>query len=364
MKIGIVTFHFVNNFGGALQAYALQKTISDKCNETPIIVDYRNWFIRFTDFIRLFPITGNVSEVISGLKTLKQRFSRVRKFCEFIKKNYKMTRFYVNGLALYIFPPKCDKYICGSDQIWNPILTGGIASPYFLGFVKNSKDKFSYAPSFGSSFLHKIFKKRIKNYLLSLGSISVREIDGVQLVKSLTGRGAERLIDPSFLLEKSEWDSIAVTPSVEGRYILLYIMQRDDSIYDYAKKLKDKLEVQLVEISRYGYKPDFVDVSLVNIGPGEFIGLFQNADYVCTNSYHGLSFSIIFEKEVYLIPCKRFKSRINNLLELLKIDEPLESQTDNHVPLNYNKVFVRQIIRQERDKSIEYLKRNIMEQEG
>lgn len=60
MKIGIITFHFVNNFGGALQAYALRRTISEKCNVEAEIIDYRNWFIRLTDRVRLFPISTNL----------------------------------------------------------------------------------------------------------------------------------------------------------------------------------------------------------------------------------------------------------------------------------------------------------------
>ena len=359
MKIGIVTFHFVNNFGGALQAYALKKTIMNKCGAAVAVVDYRNWFIRFTDTVRLFPITFNISEFVSGLRTMAKRFSRVRKFKKFGLDEFELTRIYRNVLSLRISPPNCDKYIFGSDQIWNPVLTFGVATPYFGGFVKDSNDKFSYAPSFGSSRLPRIFKNKIRKCLLSFGNISVREQSGIKLVSSLTGRKAIQLIDPSFLPEQNEWNEIAVTPQIHGKYILLYIMQHDESIYKYAQKLREKLGIQLVEISRYGYKPDFVDISLVDIGPREFIGLFQNAACVCTNSYHGLSFSLIFEKKIYLIQCKRFTTRINNLLELLHIDMPDVSDTEELQSMVYDKELVRNIVREEREKAVRYIKINL-----
>lgn len=359
MKVGIVTFHFVNNFGGVLQAYALKKTLIKKCNVEVKIVDYRNWFIRFTDTVRLFPITKNIAEFKSGIKSMKDRYSRIHRFRKFCENRFDRTRYYKNGLSLRFYPPDCDKYILGSDQIWNAVITFGIADPYFGGFVRESKDKFAYAPSFGKNYIHKIFTNKVKKYLQKLGSISVREKEGIELVKALTGRQAIQLIDPSFLLEKEDWDEIAVKPHIDGEYILLYIMQRDDSIYDYVRKIKLKLGIQLVEISRYGYKPDFVDISLVDVGPDEFIGLFQCAACVCTNSYHGLSFSIIFQKELYLIQCKRFTGRINNLLELLQIDKSIIFNKKDPQYLVYDKLLVEDIILRERNKAIDYIRKNL-----
>ena len=362
MKVGTITFHFVNNFGGALQAYALQKTIADECNASVEVIDYRNWFIRFTDTVRLFPVTTNLKELKSGLKTMRQRLGRVRRMKKFIRSNCRLSRRYNTGTALRRHVPNCDKFVCGSDQIWNPFLTCGLTGAYFLDFVKDGDKKISYAPSFGSNKLFSIQAKKIKRYLNDFGAVSVREHDGAVLVKMLTGRNSEQLIDPAFLLKREEWNEISIKPRIKGRYILLYIMQRDDNVYSYAKKIKEKLGIQLVEISRYGYKPDFVDVSLINIGPGEFIGLFQNADYVCTNSYHGLIFSLIFEKEFCQIPCKKFYLRINNLLKLLHINTSEVLNEGESLSACYNKQAVRETIAAEREKAVRYLKENILEE--
>lgn len=359
-KVGIITFHFVNNFGGVLQAYALQKAIADRCNVETEIIDYRNWFIRLTDRIRLFPISTDKKEIISGLKTMKLRIQRRNKFGNFTKNHVKLTKKYLNHFQLNRNPPKADKYICGSDQIWNPFLTMGVSSNYFLAFEKKPENKIAYAPSFGTDGIARCYRKRLKKGLESIGHLSVREKSGQALIKKLTGREAERLIDPTFLLRKEEWENVGKNPiCLEEPYILLYIMQRDMEVYEYARKIKEQMGIKLVEISRYGYNPGFVDETLISVGPDEFLGLFRDATYVCTNSYHGLAYSIIFEKEFCLIPCKRFTARINNMMDLLKIKKTSENRNLKALTATYDKDFVREVMEAEREKAFRFLNESI-----
>lgn len=357
MKVGIVTFHFVNNFGGALQAYALQNCVSRECNVETVIVDYRNPFIRFTDTIRLFPITTNPKEFMSGLRTINKRLQRWKKFKFFWKDYYHLTKPYVTAGGIKQNSPGCDAYICGSDQIWNPIITAGIDGTYFLDFEPGKK-KVSYAPSFGTSKINEKQEKKIQKYLMSFQALSVREQEGIHRLQKMTGKEAERLIDPAFLMTKEEWSRVAVSPKNKGKYILLYIMQRDEGVYQYARRLKEQLGLPLVEISRYGLKYDFVDECVMDIGPAEFVGWFEQAEYVCTNSYHGLIFSVIFGKQLCLIPCLRFGTRINNLLGLLQA-----KLREDFVVEFPKEAVLQEIILKEREKSFQYLKNNISEKE-
>ena len=357
MKVGVVTFHFVNNFGGVLQAYALQRMVAEQCGVESIIINYKNWFIRFTDTVRLFPISLNRKEIIAGIKTMRDRFGRIRKFNEFINSDFNTSDFYANHIQINAHPPRCDKYICGSDQIWNPYLTMGVSPNYFLDFVKDPQQKIAYAPSFGTEKISKRHIKKIKKYLETFGYLSVREKSGQEMIKEMIGRDADRLIDPTFLIEKKVWEEIAIQPIKEEKYILLYIMQHDEAVYKYAKKIKEQMGLKLVEISRYGFKPDYVDVTLIDVGPREFLGLFRDAEYICTNSYHGLAFSIIFEKNFCLIPCKRFKARIENLLDLLQIET--DGNSWERLTATYDREFVKQTIAGEKEKAIDYLKRGL-----
>lgn len=359
-KIGIITFHFVNNFGGALQAYALRRVVEDKCNVSAEIIDYHNWFIELTDTIRLFPITTNISEFVSGLKTMRNRFRRIEKFNDFNIAYNKLTRRYWNKWQLKCNPPGDDKYICGSDQIWNPFLTMGIVPNYFLNFESNPANKIAYAPSLGTDGVPYVYRRKIRKFISSIEHLSVREKSGQEFIKELTGRNAKRLIDPTFLLTKREWESVGKNPmQTKEPYILLYIMQSDSKMYEYAKKIKDKMGIKLVEISRYGYQPGFVDEIVIDVGPEEFLGLFRDATYVCTNSYHGLAYSIIFEKEFCLVPCKRFTARINNMLDLLHIELATDTIVQNELSTGYDKDYVRTVINEERSKAVEFLRESI-----
>lgn len=359
MRIDIITFHFVNNFGGALQAYALQKAIVGECDADVEIIDYRNWFIRFTDTVRLFPITTNLKELLSGLLTLEQRLKRVKKFHQFVNQHFSLSKYYSCSKALNQDPPVADRYICGSDQIWNPTITLGVASPYYLYFVKERKKKIAYAPSFGNSTVKKSYHAQIRKYLSSFAALSVREQSGVDFIQKLTGCKAECLIDPTFLLSKSEWEHVASDTKVTGPYMLLYIMQRDEEVYEYARKLKEATNLRLIEISRYGYRPDFVDETIIDIGPSEFLGLFKNAEYICTNSYHGFAFSILFEKKFCIVPSKRFRARIDNLAQLLEIELPKAIPNFEVADVTYDKQKVLKIIEHEKRKAIAYLKKNL-----
>lgn len=357
MKTGILTFHFVNNYGGALQSYALWKTVTDQCLTDAVLIDYRNGFIRFTDAVRLLPISTKPAEWKSGLQTMHLRLKRVQRFRQFMASRCSLSKSYSSSFTLCAKEPYCDQYICGSDQIWNPYLTCGINKAYFLAFT--DKYKCSYASSFGVQQFSKAQKRKIKKYLHTFREISVREEEGCRLVMELTKRKAVRLIDPVFLLERSQWDEIAAKPSgISGKYILLYVMQRDERVYQYAEKIKARLGIQIVEISRYGFRPEFIDISVVDAGPQEFVGLLQNAEYVCTNSYHGLAFSLIFEKNFSLIPCKRFATRMSSLLNIFHIKQPDMKDSDKCCDVCYDKAFVKNKIAQERLRALCYLRRN------
>lgn len=358
-RIGIITFHFVNNFGGTLQAYALQRVIAEQCNAQVLLVDYRNWFIRLTDRIRLFPISTNPKEILSGLASMGQRISRRNKFGHFTKDNCTLTRKYANHFQLAKHPPQVDKYVCGSDQIWNPFLTMGVSPCYFLAFEKEPKNKIAYAPSFGTDRVARLRTDKMSRYINDIGYLSVREKSGQELIKKLTGRDALRLIDPTFLLSREQWEALPPPRAASQPYILLYIMQRDETVYEYARKLKEDTGLKLIEISRYGYQPGFVDEILIDVGPTEFLGLFRDAAYICTNSYHGLAYSIIFEKEFCLIPSKHFTARINNMLDMFHIAPVVEGQERPLLTSDYDRAFVRQTIAKEREKAIQYLVESI-----
>lgn len=362
MNAGIVTFHFVNNFGGALQTYALSRAIEGACGASCSVVDYRSRFIQFTDAVRLFPITTNPVELRSGMATMDERRGRVRKFDAFVRQNLELTSLYNSTASLAKNPPSCDVLVCGSDQIWNPIITAGVDDAYYLGFAGDGVRKVAYAPSFGGVTLRKRQQDKVERLVRRLDALSAREPDGVARLQAIAGTQVPQLIDPTFLLQADAWDAVARIPcDVPDEFILLYIMQRDQSVYEHVAELKKAVGLPVVEISRYGYRPDFVDQTLIDVGPAEYLWLFRHASKVCTNSFHGLAFSVIFQKPLHLVPSKRFGNRIAAMLDLLGKNGDL-SQVDVRQPITFEDAGTQARLAEERERSFEYLRQNVREQ--
>ncbi len=355
-KVGIITFHFVNNFGGVLQAYALQRFLREQCGADSVMINYRNPFIVLCDVIRLFPVTGNPREAVVGITTFRKRLSRYARVKRWCSDRMVLSRKYYTYSALRKNPPGCTHYIAGGDQIWNAQITFGFDRAYYLGFAEKDSVKMSYAASFGEDRLTAFQQKRIKRYFPQFRSVSVRErLSGVQCEKA-AGCSVTRLIDPVFLLNVDDWSRVYKVDRSEKDYILIYMMQFDERIYKVAEYLKKKTGKRVIEISRYGYKRQGVDKLYIDIDPSEFVGFFKGADYVCTNSYHGIIFSLIFEKELYLVKCKRFRERMNNIIELFNIQDPEKSPV---LHAAYDKAYARGVIMKEREAALKYLKENI-----
>ncbi|MBE5946154.1 MAG: polysaccharide pyruvyl transferase family protein [Lachnospiraceae bacterium] len=361
MKVGIITFHFANNFGAALQTYALSKAIEKITNEDVEIIDYRNPFIRFTDFVRLFPITKNLSEMIDGLKTFSHRIKRKKRFNRFYEEYYKTGKCYNSFNALKNNSPDYDVIVCGSDQIWNPTVTLGVSNAYFINFATQKQKKISYAASLGHENIREKDIKKIKNHLNGFDAISIREEQGIALINKESDYDISHNIDPVFLHDRSFWDKLGgENPIIDGEYILLYVMQNSEETYKRAQKIKELLKIPVVSISRYGYKADCVDRVLVDVGPLEFVNLYKFATFSCTNSFHGLAFSIIFGKKFYLVPSNRFNSRMDNLLKILDIQAKadIDDTAVNKTCYDIDNVMDRIIV--EREKSMTYLSKNIV----
>lgn len=202
------------------------------------------------------------------------------------------------------------------------------------------------------------FKKQITKELNKFNYLSVRETQGITQIKTLAGKESCVLIDPTFLVDTDTWQNIAKydikTPE---HYILVYIMQANYNIYDHLLSIKEKYHLPILNISRYGYNPGYIDQTIIDIGPAQFLALFAKADIICTNSYHGLSFALIFRKKLYLMPCKNFSARMTNLLNVLQIAKPGENPLQPGImkELKYDTSELNTAIDKEKNKAITYL---------
>ena len=218
--------------------------------------------------------------------------------------------------------------------------------------LKNLKKKNSYAASFGFKEVPKSLKDIYKDRLMNFNNISVRESSGVNIVDKLTGKKAIKSIDPTLLLEKEEWEKLAMKPRAE-KYVLLYeVNKASKENYQLAKKIAKEKGLKIIAITQKFYSLD--DIRAHQTGPRGLLGYIEHADYVLTDSFHGTVFSIIFEKQ--FIFCKNSNPDTNiRMLELLSMTNLSNRQSKE----NYDKTIdwsdVRKNLKQARIESTSYI---------
>ncbi|HAG10960.1 MAG TPA: polysaccharide pyruvyl transferase family protein [Desulfotomaculum sp.] len=326
IKVGLISYHFLNNYGTMLQAYALQRKICELGFEAEYI-DYRFQELRPSLFnvllmrIKRFGIYIYQYKYYSVKAAYLSKLSiRKEYFKDFYTKHIRTSPSqYATIRELELQQPEYDIYIVGSDQVWNPNLS--CARPaYYLSFVKDNKKKASYAPSVGVVSLTSDQEQKMAGYIRNFNYLSCREISGAKLLENISGRNISHVLDPTFLLDKTIWEEIAIRPRITEPYILCYFLGDTKQPREFALQLENK-----TGIKAYYIPCSPLDMSkktaIYDVGPAEFLGLIQNASYVCTDSFHGNVFSIIFERQFYSF-CKRADTELTSdnsrIKELLK----------------------------------------------
>ena len=376
-KIGIVTILKVNNYGAELQAYATQEFLKSMGYEAEIIdyLFYKNpqhKRTRLSKPLFAFPLKKRVAEFvypllsdlrnISNGKTLARRKNR---FENFHRLNTSMSPTYRSIDELYDAEMDYDVYLTGSDQVWNPGIYTSIA-PYFLDFAPKGCRRVAYAASFGVSQIPSDAIPYYKKFLSTYDAIGVREKNGVDLVKDISDKKAQWVLDPTLLLTKDEWLKVASPVEIPKEYILLYELTPCPYIRQLAEHVCKERNLSVVRVCKDANKEDKDDaiLNITDAGPAEFLYLFVNASMVITNSFHGTAFSINFQRPFYTVLPKRKQnnSRQRSLLELVDLTDRLLVE-DSPFPnaekweVDYNKATI--LLEQERTKSTQFLKNAI-----
>lgn len=304
MKIGIITFHDADNFGAQLQSYGLQTALESLGAECC-----------FLDF------PGKKTTVDTPSSPLMQRIlqhqaNRQKLFADFRDAYLKRVAFDENLVH------GCDLFLAGSDQVWNPAITGG-EGKYLLTFAPANK-RCSYAASFGRNALPGNCQDSFSRELRQFRKISVREKSGVELVSCMTGTKPRVDIDPSMLLHAAQWEKMLAPSKTEKSYLLLITVQNDMHLLRMATQMAKDRNLDLKVISASFFPPvgfqSWSDVSVC-----DWLRLVHDADVVISSSFHGLVFSILFHREFYVNPLVSEladrNSRITELLEMLDISD-------------------------------------------
>ena len=364
LHAGLITFHFAHHYGAQLQAYATMRAIQGlgfQCD----IIDYRLPHTTRTN--RLFKATGSVRDLAADAHTalhyapFKRRFDR---FEAFVAQQMTLSpRQYTSYAELAADPPAYDVYVAGSDQIWNPYIFQDKAfdPSFLLAFVREGR-RISYAPSLGTPTLPEDKAAQLRDFLASYSALSVREKRGQVLVQEAAGRHARVVLDPTLLLTGADWGALAVPPARKGPYILCYFVSDPGEAAPYAQALSERTGLPIVQLAGARRKIPGARELVFDAGPREFLGWFQHASYVCTNSFHGAVFSLQFQKPFFtsMSPKERRQpefSRIYSLFSRLGCTDRiigLDETAGVDAPMDYGSVNAR--LTAARSSDLAYLK--------
>ena len=305
MNIGILTFHFSDNYGAALQAYALRRWLLERGHRASFI-DYRPAHIEHGGQLSLptspAKLKANlkvvylaVSSFINehfGSKDQKDKFARFRERFLGVPRDAAPTD---NGASLAA-AQSFDLIVAGSDQIWSPSQHFGFDAHYFLDFAQSFHTrKISYAASFGRDRVSASEAAQLPDLLHNFDAISVREASGVKLVEEATGQQPANVPDPTLLL--SDWAELTDETPSDGSapYIFCYGLRSPDNIRQTADLLARQLHCRI--LSPHNPHHRWIEIGdTVYPDPGEWVSLLKNARFVVTNSFHGTVFSLLFRK--------------------------------------------------------------------
>lgn len=304
-KIGIITYFYFYNYGTMLQGFATQLLFNKFPNTVSEIIDYRfgtktsphkmdilrirmkRILVYFKEFKRVY-LTGKYAKLKSQRNIL---------FDEFAAKNLSLSsKKYMYEHEITSDAPQYDIYVTGSDQTFSPKI--GFSPVLFLNFAFRGSIKAAYAPSFGVSSLTEEESNYIGEQLQKYNYLSCRESYGSNIIEKITGRKVTTVLDPTLMIQSEEWIRYAVKPNIDGKYILCYFLGDRDYYRDYVAQLskQTRLPVYYIPVNWKDFNKS--NNLLWEVGPSEFLGLIANAEYVCTDSFHGTIFSVNFHKEV------------------------------------------------------------------
>ncbi len=305
-KVGIITWHYCNNYGSFFQVFALQSFVEGLGYETEII-NYRkpgnslvkkavkraiylsekltpSWLVAV-----LRKIFG--SSEIFGFKFWSAR-NRMLRRTELTFDKEKLKKKAGNYHAV----------ICGSDQIWAP---RGLDTAYMLDFVPDGVRRISYAASIGFNYIPDELKDTYKKYISRLDSVSVREETGVRLLAECCGICAEDVLDPTFLVDRSIWESLAAETLGEEDFIFCYFLNPAHKYKSAVTAAAGQLGCSITGVSANDKDAEWLELNN-DITPEAFLERIKKARAIFTDSFHGTALSLILNKDFYVF--ERFES--------------------------------------------------------
>jgi len=361
VKIKLLTFSKASSYGAVLQCFALSRVLENMGHDIELIdlplqgTNYEKQK-RFIDYLILlihFPTFYLRLKEKVKFHNLRKKLSefRTKQFPQY--EEYEVVK---NKITSNFYNEDNVCFIVGSDQVWNPDLTKGLSDLFFLSFVPARYKKIAYAASFGIDIWnYKEQEFEIGNYLKEFNAISIRETSGVDICANVFNLKAQLVLDPTLLLDNYNYlignDVKIVKNAVIGHKFVV-----SKGWYELLKYVAKTRGIKRI---RQNIHNDILSVE-------EWIKTIAESDFVVTDSFHVMVFSIIFRKEFIILPSYNSRSgRMLSLLDILDLrDRYYEKYEDVYsdnrwiAPIDYNRVHDNlKLLRQE---SMKFLKNALL----
>ena len=382
-KVALAINYDYHDYGGMLQAFATQRALAKSGVDSDAIdfdnlksdITKRKWKYFLSNVLDL-TIVKEKGKVIE--KKIKQKLNKTLRenlakrdsaFDRFCLANFKVSRKFENWNDMTGACKEYDSVIVGSDQLWLP--SNVCADYYTLSFVPDSVNKVAYATSFGVGKIPAKYEKAYAKFLARINHLSARESSGKSIIKKIVGRDVPQVCDPALLLDANGWDEVASPRIIPEKYIFCYFMGDNPDQRDFVKRLAKKTGFKIVALLHLDQfiasDETYADYTPYDVTPADFVSLVKYADYVCTDSFHGTVFSIIYSRNFFTF--MRFKktaslstnTRIESLLHTFGLTNRLfEGDASIDVDLSIdNWAEIQQRVSALREESLKYLLNSI-----
>lgn len=342
------------NYGSLLQYYALQ-TFLMKLGE-------ESYWLRYTIEEKesiAEKLKSAVKQILHPVRSVK-RIRCQKTHLAFINRYLAVSGcVYETYESLVNNPPEADRYITGSDQVW-----GGTLKANYLCFVHEKSKKTAYAASFGTDMISREQMNTVKTWIRDIENVSVREPSGISICKMM-GVDAVEMPDPALLLDKEEYPVDRHAAERENAEVFCYFlnMSKEEEVHWPEIKAFAKRKGKIIKVAGVPQTEKIIpDVNLVYPSPEEWIGFYDKAEYIFTNTFHGTVFAIIFRKKFLVFiqegATKSQNGRLFSLLKKLKLEhrlyrkqESLEVQMERTIDWNR----VESVIKGARERAVLFL---------
>jgi len=315
------------------------------------------------------PEGSNIKKIIYVIGAFPLRLKVHRVYEEFRESHLRLTETeYTSKEDFAEQPLALDLYITGSDQVWCSRCNFYNESdyygyPYYLDFTSDNEKRISYASSFGEDSLDLRYDAQLSKLIKRYDYLSVREFSGLEKLRSLGRTDGVHVLDPTFLLRRDEWISLCGDIDIGSKYLLIYEPQRKDpyKFRDYAFKIAKQKGLKIVKISKEYWKQPWMDRAIYP-SVNNFLKLFADAEFVLTNSFHGIAFCLNFGKQFACIPANTANNRILEILQMINLENRIIDSEDTLDDILSNGIDfgkVNKIIDQKRSASVNYLENAI-----